>query len=137
VNREPFNHQTVKPHTFVPVLGIFTLVKNPLQINSFLTNKANFQDAQMNLTSLITVDYENIANCKLCENKANTKPIKANSKPIKANTNPIQSQSKPEFVGRLQKKQCFSAIFWLLPRTTETAKLKFYPDFHLKQYDAP
>ena len=25
----------------------------------------------MNLTSLITVDYENIANCKLCENKPN------------------------------------------------------------------
>ena len=32
----------------------------------------------MNVTSLITVDYENIANWKLGENKPNTNPIKAN-----------------------------------------------------------
>ena len=28
----------------------------------------------MNVTSIITVDYENIANCKLCENKPNSNP---------------------------------------------------------------
>ena len=52
-----------------------TIVDNPLQIGLFLQNKPNFPKAQMNLTSLITVDYENIANCKLCENKPNTNPI--------------------------------------------------------------
>jgi len=44
----------------------------------FMQNKANLLDTQMNVTSLITADYENIANWKLGENKANTKPIKAN-----------------------------------------------------------
>ena len=43
-----------------------------------MQNKPNFLDAQMNVTSIITVDYENIANCKLCENKPNTNPIKPN-----------------------------------------------------------
>ena len=39
----------------------------------------------MNVNKVITKDYENIANCKLCENKANTKPNKANTNPNKAN----------------------------------------------------
>jgi len=46
-----------------------TSVENALQIGSFMQNKANFLDALMNVTSLITIDYENIANCKLGENK--------------------------------------------------------------------
>jgi len=46
--------------------------------DSIITNKANFPDAQMNVTNVLTMDYENIANSKLCENKPNTKPIKAN-----------------------------------------------------------
>ncbi len=50
-----------------------------------MQNKANLLDAQMNISSLITVDYENIANWKLGENKPN-------SKPIKPNTNPKQTQ---------------------------------------------
>jgi len=43
-----------------------------------MQNKPNLMDAQMNLTSLITMDYENIANWKLGENKPNTNPIKPN-----------------------------------------------------------
>jgi len=50
-----------------------------------MQNKANLLNAQMNITSLITVDYENITNWTLGENKPN-------SKPIKPNTNPIQTQ---------------------------------------------
>jgi len=50
-----------------------------------MQNKPNLLDAQMNVSSLITVDYENIANWKLGENKPN-------SKPIKPNTNPKQTQ---------------------------------------------
>ncbi len=46
-----------------------------------MQNKPNLLNAQMNLTSLITVDYENKPNCKLCENKPNTNPIKANTMP--------------------------------------------------------
>ncbi len=48
----------------------------------FLQNKPNLLDAKMNVSSVSTVNYENIANCKLCKNKANTKPIKAKTNPI-------------------------------------------------------
>ena len=98
------------------------LDKSPL----FMQNKPNFQNAQMNVTSLITVDYENKSNWKLGKNKPNTNPIKPNfrkakmflnfyltrdyenksnwklgenkpnSKPIKAKTNPIQTQYEPK-----------------------------------------
>jgi len=47
-----------------------------------MQNKANSLNAQMNVTSLITVDYENIANWTLGENKPNSKPIKPNTNPI-------------------------------------------------------
>jgi RNA polymerase sigma-70 factor (ECF subfamily) len=43
----------------------------------------------MNLTSLITVDYENIANWTLGENKPNTKPIKANLLDAQINVNKV------------------------------------------------
>jgi len=52
-----------------------------------MQNKPNFLDAQMNANSIITVDYENIANCKLCENKPNTNPIKPNFRKAKMKLN--------------------------------------------------
>ena len=60
-----------------------------------MQNKANLPDALMNVTSLITVDYENIANWKLGENKANSKPIQSQSKPKQTQSNPIQTQNEP------------------------------------------
>jgi len=57
-----------------------------------MQNKPNLLDAQMNISSVITRDYENIANWKLGENKPNSNPIQSQSKPIKPNTNPIQTQ---------------------------------------------
>ncbi len=43
-----------------------------------MQNKPNLLDDQMNVNKVLTRDYENIANSKLCENKPNTKPNKAN-----------------------------------------------------------
>jgi len=83
-----------------------------------MQNKANFPDDKMNVSSILTKDYENNSNCKLCENKANSKPNKANLPDAqmnvstistkdyenisnwtldenKANTNPIQTQTNP------------------------------------------
>jgi len=57
-----------------------------------MQNKPNFLDALMNVTSFYTVDYENIANWKLGENKPNTNPIKANQSQLK----PIKCQNKPK-----------------------------------------
>ena len=50
-----------------------------------MQNKPNFRKAQMNVRPAITMDYENIANWTLGENKPN-------SKPIKPKTNPKQTQ---------------------------------------------
>ncbi len=43
-----------------------------------MQNKPNLRKARMNVTSLITVVYENISNWTLGENEPKTNPIKAN-----------------------------------------------------------
>jgi len=48
----------------------------------FMQNKPNFLDDQMNVKSCHTVNYENIANWKLGENKPNSNPIRTQSNPI-------------------------------------------------------
>ena len=95
-----------------------TSVENPLQISSFLTNKANFRKAQMNVNKVLTRDYGDASLHRCGENKPNTNPIKPNllnaqmnvNKVLtkyyeneslhrrgknKPNTNPKQTQSKP------------------------------------------
>jgi len=72
---------------------ISTTVENPLQISPFLTNKANFRKSQMNVTDLLTRDYEKMDTWSSGKNKANSKPIQTQFKP---NSNPIQSQFKPK-----------------------------------------
>ncbi len=48
-----------------------------------MQNKANFRKSQMNVTSLITMEYENISDWTLGKNKPN-----------QTQSNPIQSQFK-------------------------------------------
>ncbi len=59
-------------------LGIFTLVEDALQISSFLTNKANLLDAQMNVNLYNTTDYENKWQRRVRKNKPNSNPNKPN-----------------------------------------------------------
>ncbi|MFH1884767.1 MAG: hypothetical protein ABIL62_18870, partial [Planctomycetota bacterium] len=42
----------------------------------FMQNKPNFLDAKMNVNSLITMDYKNISEWTLGQNKPNFKPCK-------------------------------------------------------------
>jgi hypothetical protein len=49
-----------------------------LQINLFMQNKANFRKSQMNVTDLLTRDYEKRILGEHGKNKPNTKPIKSN-----------------------------------------------------------
>jgi len=60
-----------------------------------MQNKPNLLDAQMNVNSILTKDYERNDIFAVPENKANSNPIKANTEPIKPKTNPIQTQNKP------------------------------------------
>jgi hypothetical protein len=43
-----------------------------------MQNEPKFKKAKMNVTSIITKDYENISNWAICENEPKTKPIKPN-----------------------------------------------------------
>ena len=69
-----------------------TLVERSLQIQLFLTNKPNFQKSQMNLSAVITMNYEQMDTWSRGKNKPNSNPIQSQ---YKANTKPIQTQFKP------------------------------------------
>jgi len=63
-----------------------------------MQNKANLLDVQMNVSAVLTKDYENIANWTLGENKPKTNPIKPNPPARYAIRNTryeIQTQSNP------------------------------------------
>ena len=47
----------------------------------FMQNKPNLLNAQMNVTSAITMNYEQLTMNYANKNKPNSKPIKANTKP--------------------------------------------------------
>ncbi len=55
--------------------GISTFVEMPLQISLFMQNKPNFRKSQMNVSIFSTMDYENLSNWTLGENKPNSNPI--------------------------------------------------------------
>ena len=56
-------------------LGISTSVENSLQISSFMQNKPNFTDAQMNVTPLFTRDYKNKLPLRASGKQTQTNPI--------------------------------------------------------------
>ena len=52
------------------------------QFESFMQNKANLLEAKMNISSVITKDYENIHLLEPSKNKPKTNPKQSQSKPI-------------------------------------------------------
>jgi len=48
----------------------------------FLQNKPNVKDAQIYISSFITMEYEKMDNWLIGKNKPNSNPIKAKTKPI-------------------------------------------------------
>ncbi|HIJ51692.1 MAG TPA: hypothetical protein HPP66_00880 [Planctomycetes bacterium] len=73
-----------------------TTVESALQIAHFMQNKPNFQKAQMNVSRVLTKDYEDETLGQRGKNKPNSKPIQSQSNPIKANKMPKQTQYKPK-----------------------------------------
>ena len=59
--------------------------------HSFIQNKPNFKNAQINVNKVLERDYENV---RLAE-VPKTNPKQTQSKPIKANKMPKQTQNKP------------------------------------------
>jgi len=76
----------------------------------FLTNKANFQKVKLNVTKVLTKDYDKKDTWWSGKNKANSKPNKANFPVFFDKTNPIKpnlsrrslwrSRIKPNFKGK-------------------------------------
>jgi hypothetical protein len=101
-----------------------TTVERSLQINPFLTNKANFPKSQMNVMYIVTKDYEKMDTRSTREKQSQFKP---NSNPIqthfKPNTNPIQSQYKPKQSQFLYHWFCF--LFTIASKSCELDK-EFY-----------
>jgi len=71
---------------------IFTTVVSALQINLFMQNKANFRKSQMNVSPVISIDYEKMDTWS----SGKTKPIQSQSKPIQSQLKPIKCQNKPK-----------------------------------------
>jgi len=80
----------------------------------------------MNLTSLITVNYENKSNWKLGENKPNTNPIKPNLLNAQMNVNKVLTkdyENKPPFrttAKQTQSKPVLSAVEWANSKIPQT-----------------
>jgi hypothetical protein len=89
MNREPMNNLTIHKHrepNYLPApkaADIYVPIRHHLyncRENStnhpilFKTNPIS-ERPKMNAKSFNTVNYENIANCELCENKPNSNPI--------------------------------------------------------------
>ncbi len=75
-------------------------------ISKNMQNKPNFQKSQMNASSVLTTDYENIANWTLGQNKPNSNPIKPNLRKAKMNVNSLITKDyrkKDDFSVRINK----------------------------------
>jgi hypothetical protein len=67
-----------------------------LQIGPFCSNKANFQKVKLNVTKVLTKDYDRMDTWSSGKNKPNSNPIQTQTNPIKANKTPKQTQFKPK-----------------------------------------
>jgi len=71
-----------------------------------MQNKPNFQKAKMIVSSLITMNYENISNWTLGQNKPNSNPNKPNFLKAQMNVNSLVTKDyrkKDDFSVRINK----------------------------------
>jgi len=71
-----------------------------------MQNKPNFRKAKMNANVFVTMDYENISDWTLGQNKPNSNPIKPNLRKAQMNVNLTLTKDyrkKDDFVVRINK----------------------------------
>jgi len=93
------------PDIYVPIRHYICRESSTNQL-LFMQNKPNFRKAKMNVNSLITMNYENISDWTLGQNKPNSNPIKANSRKAKMNVNSLITKGyrkKDDFAVRKNK----------------------------------
>ncbi len=54
-----------------------------------MQNKANFRKVKLNVTNVLTKDYDQMDTWSIRKNEPNSNPIKAKTNPIQSQTNPI------------------------------------------------
>ena len=84
---------TPDPSPLTPRLS--TTVVSALQIKLFMQNKANFQKVKLNVSKVLTKDYDQLDTWSIRKNEPKTNPNEPKTNPIKANILPKQSQFKP------------------------------------------
>jgi len=91
-----------------------------------MQNKPNLLDAQMNVSSILTMDYENKINWTLGQNKPNSNPIKPNFQKAKMNANVFVTKDyENETAFRPQKNK---------PNSNPILQGKSYNKSHKKRY---
>ena len=65
------------------------------QKHSILTNKPNFRNVKINVSSFVTSKYVQVGQLVIQTNKANSKPIQTQFKPKQTQLKPKQTQFKP------------------------------------------
>jgi hypothetical protein len=75
----------------------FTDVMSALQISPICSNKPNFQKSQMNVTKVITSDYDKMDTWSIRKNKPNSNPIQSQFKPNQSQNKPNTNPNKPNF----------------------------------------
>ena len=79
----------------------------------FLQNKPNLLDAQMNVSSILTKDYENVPLRRRGENKPNSNPIKLNFRQEMPKKPYLPACVKRHYAGTVKAMQpgtCFSGL---------------------------
>jgi len=93
------------PDIYVPIRHYICREPSTNQL-LFMQNKPNFLDAQMNVSSILTSDYENKHNWTLSENKPNSNPNKPNFQKAQMNVNSLITKNyrkKDDFAVRINK----------------------------------
>ncbi len=81
-----------------------TSVENVLQISSFMQNKPNSPNVQLNVTFFITMNYTIFTSLTKVKNKPNSNPIKAKTKPIQTQLLQRTKLMQSVYLQRIMKK---------------------------------
>ncbi len=72
---------------YMPISHLYICRESSTNQLLFMQNKPNFQNAQMNVSSILTTNYENKWQRRVRKNKPNSNPNKPNSRKAKMNVN--------------------------------------------------
>ena len=76
----------------LPAFGISTLVVSALQIHLFMQNEPKFRKSQMNVTKVLTREYDLMDTWSIGKNEPKTNPKRTQNEPKRTQTNPNKAK---------------------------------------------